>query len=139
MKLLMFIRVGDQIINTSNVVSFDIDVSDIVRIWYVGCSTPLTLNPPIPAQAILELLRINEWLVPVDGIGRARYPVDVEGSHGRMRLNGWRVLLGSLLLLSFACAVRRLGDPIRPGFNLLSKDQDIQLGPRGSRPNPERR
>ena len=63
MKPLMFIRVGDQIINTGNVVSFDIDVSDIARSWYVGCSTPLTLNRPIPAQAILELLRINEWLI----------------------------------------------------------------------------
>jgi hypothetical protein len=63
MKPLLFIRVGDQIVNTSNVVSLDIDGSDIVRIWYVGSSTPLMLRPPVPAPAVLQVLRANEWLL----------------------------------------------------------------------------
>ena len=39
-----------------------------------------------------------------------------------------RALLWGLLLVTIACATRRPGDPIRPGFNLFSKEQDIQLG-----------
>ena len=40
------------------------------------------------------------------------------------------VLLCALLSSSLwmACATRRPGDPIRPGFNLYTPDQDIQLG-----------
>ena len=63
MKPLLFIQVGDQIVNTSNVVSLDIDGSDIVRIWYVGSAAPLMLRPPVPAPAVLQLLRANEWLL----------------------------------------------------------------------------
>jgi hypothetical protein len=63
MKPLLFIRIGELVINTSNVVSLDIEGSDIVRIWYVGSSTPLMVKPPVPAAAVLEVLRANDWLV----------------------------------------------------------------------------
>jgi hypothetical protein len=43
--------------NPDNVVSFDIDGSDIVRVWYVGSTTPIILKPPIPASALLEFSR----------------------------------------------------------------------------------
>lgn len=33
-----------------------------------------------------------------------------------------------MCLLSAGCAARRPGDPLRPGFNVYSKDQDIELG-----------
>jgi hypothetical protein len=33
-----------------------------------------------------------------------------------------------LLLLLVSCAARKPGDPIKPGFNTFSKEQDIQLG-----------
>jgi hypothetical protein len=50
-------------VNADNVVSFDIDGSDIVRIWYVGSETPLELKPAVPAAALLELLRSKQWLL----------------------------------------------------------------------------
>jgi predicted Zn-dependent protease len=43
----------------------------------------------------------------------------------RMRKQG--VLLIPVLLLT-ACAARQPGAPLRPGFNLFSQEQDIQLG-----------
>ncbi len=58
-----FVRIGDQVVNADNVVSFDIDGSDIVRIWYVGSATPLVIKPPVPAQALLEVLSSNQWLL----------------------------------------------------------------------------
>jgi hypothetical protein len=58
-----FVRIGDQVVNADNVVSFDIDGSDIVRIWYVGSATPLVLKPPIPSEALLEVLQSREWLL----------------------------------------------------------------------------
>ena len=50
------ILVGDQIVNLDNVVSFDIDNGVIVRIWYIGSSTPVTLQPPLPAQILVNTL-----------------------------------------------------------------------------------
>jgi hypothetical protein len=58
-----FIRIGDQIVNPENIVSFDIDGSDIVRIWYVGSPTPITLKPPVPSPALLALLQNRDWLI----------------------------------------------------------------------------
>jgi hypothetical protein len=58
-----FVRIGDQVVNADNVVSFDIDGSDIVQIWYVGSATPLVIKPPIPAAALLEVLQSKEWLL----------------------------------------------------------------------------
>jgi hypothetical protein len=58
-----FVRVGDQLVNADNVVSFEIDGSDIVQIWYVGSETPLMLKPPIPSRALLEVLQSREWLL----------------------------------------------------------------------------
>jgi hypothetical protein len=63
MESKFFVRIGDQVVNPDNVVSFDIDGSDIVRIWYVGSATPLVLKPPIPSVALLELLQSREWLL----------------------------------------------------------------------------
>jgi Zn-dependent protease with chaperone function len=37
-------------------------------------------------------------------------------------------VLGTLLLLAVAAAARQPGEPIKPGFNLFSKDQDVQVG-----------
>jgi hypothetical protein len=58
-----FVRIGDQIVNPDNVVSFDIDGSDIVRLWYVGSTTPIILKPAIPASALLEVLQNRELLL----------------------------------------------------------------------------
>lgn len=58
-----FVRIGDQVLNADNVVSFDIDGSDVVRIWYVGSETPLELRPPVPAAALLEVLHAKQWLL----------------------------------------------------------------------------
>ena len=58
----VFVRIGDQVVNADNVVSFDIDGSDIVRIWYIGSETPLLLKPAVPAAALLELLHGKQWL-----------------------------------------------------------------------------
>lgn len=63
METKFFVRIGDQMVNADNVVSFDIDGSDIVRIWYVGSETPLELKPVVPAAALLELLRSKQWLL----------------------------------------------------------------------------
>jgi hypothetical protein len=57
-----FVRIGDQLVNADNVVSFDIDGSDIVRIWYVGSATPIPVRPPIPASSLLELLLSKQIL-----------------------------------------------------------------------------
>ncbi len=51
------------VVNADNVVSFDIDGSDIVRIWYIGSETPLLLKPAVPATALLELLQAKQWLL----------------------------------------------------------------------------
>jgi hypothetical protein len=53
----------DQIVNADNVVSFDIDGSDVVRIWYAGSATAIVLKPPIPAAALLDVLHTKEWLL----------------------------------------------------------------------------
>jgi len=58
-----FVRIGDQVVNADNVVSFDIDGSDIVRIWYVGSATPLVIKPPVPSRALFELLQSQQWLL----------------------------------------------------------------------------
>ena len=50
-------------LNADNFVSFDIDGSDIVRIWYIGSETPLLLKPAVPAAALLELLHGRQWLL----------------------------------------------------------------------------
>ncbi|PYT26906.1 MAG: hypothetical protein DMG58_21510 [Acidobacteria bacterium] len=63
METKFFVRIGDQVVNADNVVSFDIDGSDIVRIWYIGSSTPLILKPRIPAAALLEVLQSKKWLL----------------------------------------------------------------------------
>jgi predicted Zn-dependent protease len=44
-----------------------------------------------------------------------------------MRCKKLPVALG-LLLITAACASRRAGEPLKPGFNLFSKEQDIQIG-----------
>jgi hypothetical protein len=63
METKFFIRIGEQVVNADNAVSFDIKGSDIVQIWYVGSATPLTLKPPIPAKALLAVLETREWLL----------------------------------------------------------------------------
>lgn len=63
METKFFIRIGDQIVNADNVVSFDLDGSDIVRIWYAGSSTPLVIKPPVPYAALLEVLQSRDWLL----------------------------------------------------------------------------
>lgn len=42
----------------------------------------------------------------------------------------WRSLLAVVLAAAFApgCSARKPGEPLKPGFNLFSKEQDIQLG-----------
>lgn len=51
------ILVGDQIVNLDNVVSFDIDNGFVVRIWYIGSSTPVPLQPPVQALTLINTLR----------------------------------------------------------------------------------
>jgi len=51
------ILVGDQIVNLDNVVSFDIDNGFIVRIWYIGSSTPVPLQTPVQAMAVINALK----------------------------------------------------------------------------------
>jgi hypothetical protein len=63
METKFFVRIGDQVVNADNVVSFDIDGSDIIRIWYVGSATPLAVKPPVPASALLDLLLAKQWLL----------------------------------------------------------------------------
>jgi hypothetical protein len=63
METKTFVQLGDQVVNADNVVSFDIDGADIVRIWYVGSPTPLALKPPVPAAALLEVLHTKQWLL----------------------------------------------------------------------------
>jgi hypothetical protein len=63
METKFFVRIGDQVVNADNVVSFDIDGSDIFRIWYIGSATPLLIKPAVPAEALLELLRAKQWLL----------------------------------------------------------------------------
>jgi hypothetical protein len=57
------IRIGDQIVNADNIVSFDLEGSDIVQIWYVGSATPLIIKPPVPSQALFEVLQSRQWLL----------------------------------------------------------------------------
>ncbi len=38
------------------------------------------------------------------------------------------VTLSVLVVMSFSCAARQPGAPINPGFNVYSKDQDVQVG-----------
>ena len=63
MQTKFYIRIGDQVVNADNVVSFEISGSDIVRIWYVGSATPLAIEPAIPAEALLAVLETREWLL----------------------------------------------------------------------------
>ena len=63
METKFFIRIGEQVVNADNVVSFDIIGSDIVRILYVGSATPLTVKPTVPAKALLAVLEAREWLL----------------------------------------------------------------------------
>ena len=63
METKFFVRIGGQMVNADNVVSFEIDGSDIVRVWYVGSATPLLIKPPVPAAALLDLLQAKQWLV----------------------------------------------------------------------------
>ena len=56
------ILVGDQIVNLDNLVSFDIDGGVVVRLWYVGSSSPVSLQPPVPAQRVVETLRAKGLL-----------------------------------------------------------------------------
>lgn len=63
METKFFVRIGDHVVNTDNVVSFDIDGTDVVRVWYVGSEKPLTIKPPVPAGALLELLQAKQWLI----------------------------------------------------------------------------
>jgi hypothetical protein len=63
METRFFVRIGDQVVNADNVVSFDIDGTDIVRIWYVGSATPLLIKPPIPASTLLEVLQSRASLL----------------------------------------------------------------------------
>jgi hypothetical protein len=58
-----FVRIGDQLVNVDNVVSFDIEGSDIVRVWYIGSEKPLPLKPAVPAAAVLELLNSKQWVL----------------------------------------------------------------------------
>jgi hypothetical protein len=58
-----FVRIGDQLVNVDNVVSFDIEGSDIVRIWYIGSKKPLLLKPAVPVSAVLELLNSKQWVL----------------------------------------------------------------------------
>ena len=51
------IRIGDQIVNLDNIVSFDIDNGLVMRLWYVGSSTPVTLQPPLAFQIVENALR----------------------------------------------------------------------------------
>jgi hypothetical protein len=51
------ILVGDQILNLDNIVTFDIDNGVVMRIWYIGSSTPVTPQPPIPFNAVVNALR----------------------------------------------------------------------------------
>ena len=39
-----------------------------------------------------------------------------------------KVAIAALALVMAACAGRKPGDPLKPGFNVFSKDQDVQLG-----------
>ena len=63
METKFFVRIGDQVVNADNVVSFDLDGSDIVRIWYVGSAAPLVLKHPIPSAALLAILQTKKWLL----------------------------------------------------------------------------
>ena len=56
-EVMTLILVGDQIVNLDNIVSFDIDNGMIMRIWYIGSSTPVTLMPPVSANAVLSALQ----------------------------------------------------------------------------------
>jgi hypothetical protein len=49
--------VSDQIVNLDNVVSLDIDNRAIVRVWYIGSSSPITLQPPVNVGAVINELR----------------------------------------------------------------------------------
>jgi Zn-dependent protease with chaperone function len=45
-----------------------------------------------------------------------------------LRKRFFSTLVLTALLTAPACAARKPGDPLRPGFNMFSKEQDIQLG-----------
>jgi hypothetical protein len=63
METKFFVRIGDQVVNADNIVSFDIEGSDIARIFYVGSATPLVLKHPIPSAALIEVLMTKKWLL----------------------------------------------------------------------------
>ena len=39
-----------------------------------------------------------------------------------------KVAVLALALLHFTCATRQPGDPLKPGYNVFSKEQDVELG-----------
>jgi len=45
-----------------------------------------------------------------------------------MRRGRFLTVLLITLIAATLCLARRPGEPLRPGFNLFSKQQDIQLG-----------
>jgi hypothetical protein len=63
METKFFVRIGDQLVNLDNVVSFDIEGSDVVSIWYTGSNQPLLLRPAVPVAGILEVLNSKQWLL----------------------------------------------------------------------------
>jgi hypothetical protein len=63
MESKFFVRIGVHVVNADNVISFQLEGSDIVQIWYVGSETPLVLKPAVPAKTLLDLLQSKDWLL----------------------------------------------------------------------------
>lgn len=57
------IIIGDQLVNLDNVVSLDADAGNIVRIWYIGSATPVTVQVPAPAAPVVNYLRSKGLLI----------------------------------------------------------------------------
>ena len=45
----------------------------------------------------------------------------------RLRRNGLSAIWVLILVLS-GCATRRPGEPLKPGFNVFGKEQDVEIG-----------
>jgi len=60
---MQFIQIADMIVNLSNVVAFDIDGQNIVRIWFTGSPTPLQLAGAVPAAPLIQALRARGIIV----------------------------------------------------------------------------
>jgi hypothetical protein len=52
-----FITLADQILNIDNVVAIDMDGTNILRVWFVGSSTPLQLQNSVPSARVLQFLK----------------------------------------------------------------------------------